>query len=142
MAQSLEQLQQKYQSAIALAQSSGHLQNVNMQGDKLFVRAEVANQDIKNDIWNAIKAIDPQYSDLIADITINSSLPQPQSRTQAAAANGSAQRTYTVQSGDTLSGIAQRFYGNPGEYNKIFQANRDKLKDPDHIRPGQELVIP
>lgn len=123
-----------------MAQNSGHLQNVNMQGDKLFVRAEVANEDIKNRIWNQIKAIDPQYSDLTADITINSSMPQPQA---AAAANStSSTRSYTVQPGDTLSGIAQKFYGKAGEYNKIFQANRDKLTDADHIRPGQELVIP
>ncbi|HXA50928.1 MAG TPA: LysM peptidoglycan-binding domain-containing protein [Candidatus Acidoferrum sp.] len=142
MAQTLDQLEQKYRSVIALAQSSGHLQNVNMEGDRLFVRAEVANPDIKNELWNAIKAIDPQYSDLIADITINPSLPQPQSRTRSAAANSSSERTYTVQPGDTLSGIAKRFYGDASAYNKIFQANRDKLTDADHIRPGQELVIP
>ena len=140
MAQSLDQLKLKYQSAIDMAQNSGHLQNVNMQGDKLFVRAEVANEDVKNRIWNQIKAVDPQYSDLIADITINSSMPQPQA---AAAANStSSGRSYTVQPGDTLSAIAQKFYGKAGEYNKIFQANRDKLTDADHIRPGQELVIP
>jgi nucleoid-associated protein YgaU len=142
MAQSLDQLQRKYQSVITLAQTSGHLQNVNMVGDKLFVRAEVANQDVKNEIWNAIKAIDPQYGDLTADITINSSMPQPQSQTRAAAAGGSSERTYTVQPGDTLSAIAQKFYGSANAYNKIFQANRDKLTDADHIRPGQELVIP
>src|SRR6266568_6349962 len=77
MAQSFDQLKQKYQIAIALAQSSGHLQNVNMEGDKLFVRAEVANEQTKNNIWNEIKKIDPTYSDLTADITINSSLPEP-----------------------------------------------------------------
>jgi len=144
MAQSFEQLKQKYQSAISLAQNSGHLQNVNMQGDKLLVRAEVANQDIKNNIWNAIKQIDPQYSDLTADITINSSLPAPAA---AAGAGGSypqssSERTYTVKPGDTLSAIAQQFYGKASEYNKIFQANRDKLTDADHVRAGQELVIP
>jgi nucleoid-associated protein YgaU len=138
MAQSLDQLKQKYQSAIALAQSSGHLQNVNMEGAKLFVRAEVANQESKNRIWDAIKAVDPQYSDLTADITVNSSLPQP----PAAAAPSSAQRTYTVQPGDTLSAIAQKFYGKANEYNKIFQANREKLPDADHVKAGQELVIP
>ena len=97
-----------------------------------------ANQESKNRIWDAIKAVDPQYSDLTADITINSSLPQP----QAATAPSSAQRTYTVQPGDTLSAIAQKFYGKANEYNKIFQANREKLPDADHVKAGQELVIP
>ena len=50
--------------------------------------------------------------------------------------------TYTVVSGDTLSGIAQRFYGDASAYMRIFEANRDKLNDPNLIHPGQELVIP
>src|SRR5947208_1392265 len=141
MAQSFEQLKQKYQSAISMAQSVGHLQNVNMQGEKLFVRAEVANEDVKNTIWNEIKTIDPQYSDLTADITINSSLPAPQ--VAAAGVGGNAQqRTYTVQPGDSLSAIAQKFYGKANEYNRIFEANRDKLNDPNRIQPGQQLVVP
>jgi nucleoid-associated protein YgaU len=133
MAQSLDQLKQKYQDAISLAKTSGHLENVNMQGDKLFIRAAVANEDLKNKIWNEIKKADAQYSDLIADITIDSSMPQPAS---------SSPRTYTVKPGDTLSAIAQRFYGSANKYDKIFEANKDKLSDPDHVRAGQELLIP
>jgi nucleoid-associated protein YgaU len=138
MPQTLEQLKQKYQTAISLAQNSGHLQNVNMAGDKLFIRAEVANEELKNAVWNEIKKVDSGFSDLTADITINSSMPQP----AAAAGSGSFGKTYTVKSGDTLSGIAQQFYGDASKYNKIFEANRDKLTSADQIRPGQELVIP
>src|SRR3954452_2479436 len=133
MPQSFEDLKQKYQSAIDVAKSSGHLENVNMEGEKLFIRAEVANEDLKNAIWNEIKKADGQYSDLTADIKINSSLPQP------AAAAAPSTRKYTVQPGDSLSKIAQQFYGKANEYNRIFQANKDKLTDPDHIRAGQEL---
>jgi nucleoid-associated protein YgaU len=117
-----------------------------MQGDKLFIRGEVANQELKNNIWNEIKKADPQYSDLTADITINPSLQQPAAASAAASgapsAGTSQQRTYTVKAGDTLSAIAQQFYGKANEYQKIFEANKDKLRDPDHIRAGQELVIP
>jgi nucleoid-associated protein YgaU len=49
---------------------------------------------------------------------------------------------YTVQSGDTLSSIAQEFYGDPDRFRTIFQANRNVLDDPDEIFPGQELRIP
>lgn len=49
---------------------------------------------------------------------------------------------YTVVSGDTLSKIAKRFYGNAGMYPKIFEANRPMLQDPDRIYPGQVLRIP
>lgn len=53
-----------------------------------------------------------------------------------------AAQTYTVVSGDTLSGIAQRFYGAASRWPAIFEANRDKLSDPDKIFPGQVLRIP
>lgn len=49
---------------------------------------------------------------------------------------------HVVESGDTLSGIAKRYLGNAGAYMKIFEANRDVLKDPDKIFPGQKLKIP
>jgi nucleoid-associated protein YgaU len=52
------------------------------------------------------------------------------------------QETYRVESGDTLSAIAQRFYGDAGQYMRIFEANQDKLDNPDMIHPGQDLVIP
>lgn len=51
-------------------------------------------------------------------------------------------QSYTVQSGDTLSHIAQRYYGQAGQWNRIFEANRDQLDDPDLIQPGQVLKIP
>ncbi|MGB7295769.1 MAG: LysM peptidoglycan-binding domain-containing protein [Candidatus Aminicenantales bacterium] len=50
--------------------------------------------------------------------------------------------TYVVQSGDTLSAIAQRFYGKASLYPKIFEANRNILNDPNLIKVGQSLKIP
>ncbi|MBI4861995.1 MAG: LysM peptidoglycan-binding domain-containing protein [Candidatus Riflebacteria bacterium] len=50
--------------------------------------------------------------------------------------------TYVVQKGDSLSAIAQRFYGSYFLWPLIFQANRDKIANPDLIYPGQVLVIP
>lgn len=51
-------------------------------------------------------------------------------------------QTHVVQKGDTLSKIAEQYYGDASLYPKIFAANRDVLKDPDRIRPGQKLRIP
>ena len=51
-------------------------------------------------------------------------------------------RFYTVVSGDTLSGIAKKHYGNAMKYPVIFEANRPMLQDPDKIYPGQVLRIP
>ena len=63
-------------------------------------------------------------SDLVADFSVQSGL------------------TYDVVSGDTLSGIAERFYGDSNAYQKIFDANKDQLRDPDKIKVGQKLRLP
>jgi nucleoid-associated protein YgaU len=49
---------------------------------------------------------------------------------------------YTVEPGDTLSAIADNFYGDPAKFRIIFAANRNQLDDPDVIVPGQDLRIP
>ena len=54
--------------------------------------------------------------------------------------NGFAQ--YAVQSGDTLSSIAERFLGDSERWRAIFQANRDQIEDPDRIFVGQVLRVP
>ncbi len=145
--QRFEQLKQKYQSVQnVMSQQGVRLENLNMQGDKLYMRAEAPSQDAKNKVWDQIKTIDPTYSDLTCDITVNQSAQQAQApRTQTAGASvsgGQSTRTYTVQAGDTLSKISKQFYGNTNQYMKIFEANRDQLSNPDRIQPGQELKIP
>lgn len=52
------------------------------------------------------------------------------------------EQSYTVQKGDTLSHISQHFYGKASHWNRIFEANRDQLDNPDRIKPGQVLKIP
>ena len=49
---------------------------------------------------------------------------------------------WVVKSGDSLSKIAKRSYDDAGKYMKIFEANKDVLKDPNVIKPGQNLKIP
>ena len=147
MADRFEQLKQKYQPVqYAMAQQHVRLQNLNMQGDKLYMRAEAPSEQAKNRVWDEIKMVDASYSDLICDITVNPAAAQqgaPKTQTAGASVSGGhASRTYTVQSGDSLSKISKQFYGNANEYMKIFEANRDKLRDPNQIQPGQELVIP
>jgi len=67
--------------------------------------------------------------------------PTPEVKTEAQAIPTET-RDYTVQSGDTLWKIAAEHYGDGNAYQKIFDANRDTLESPDHILPGQKLVIP
>jgi len=51
-------------------------------------------------------------------------------------------RSYTVQPGDTLSSIAQRYYGNPADWQWLYQANRSVVQDPNVIYPGEVLNVP
>jgi nucleoid-associated protein YgaU len=50
--------------------------------------------------------------------------------------------TYVVKQGDSLSKIAKERYGNANQWPKIYEANKDVIKDPDLIYPGQTLKIP
>lgn len=49
---------------------------------------------------------------------------------------------YVIEKGDTLSAIAKRYYGEASDYPRIFEANREVIKDPDLIFPGQKIRIP
>jgi len=142
----LEQLKQKYQSVLnAIQQYKIRLSHLHVQDDKLFLQGEAPSQDAKNRVWDQIKMVDSSYSDLTADISVNESAGSEQQeapRTMGAGAGTTGHRTYTVKAGDSLSKIAKDQYGNAKDYMKIFEANRDKLSDPDQIQPGQQLVIP
>ena len=67
---------------------------------------------------------------------------QGSSSSTAPAVESSAEQTYTVARGDSLSKIAKKFYGNSNQWRPIFDANRDQLDNPDLIQPGQVLKIP
>jgi nucleoid-associated protein YgaU len=66
--------------------------------------------------------------------------PTPIPTPAAAEARASGRRTYNVAKGDSLWRIAEKFYGRGTDFARIAQANN--ISDPDHIRPGQQLVIP
>lgn len=140
----LDELKNKYQAALDTIQREGvRLTHLHVQDNKLFIQGAAPSEQVKNDVWNQIKAVDPKYSDVTCDLTVDPSLaPQQTQAAAASASGGSSNRTYTVKSGDTLSKIAQEFYGNANAYNRIFEANRDKLSDRNKIQVGQQLVIP
>jgi len=63
-------------------------------------------------------------------------------RTDALVVHHEPARRYTVRTGDTLSLIAQRFYGSPADWRWLYQANRSVIKDPNVIYPGEVLNVP
>ena len=120
----------KYKYAIETAKGFNLQGGAEERDGKLYFKGTVASQEQANKIWDAIKTIPDWRNEVIADI-------------QATGGSaGTAQQTYTVKSGDTLSKIAKEFLGDSGAYREIFDANRDQLSDPDKIKPGQVLKIP
>lgn len=119
-------VQEKYQSLIDMANQVG-VTNLNVtEGDGfLKIEGEAPSAEAKQQLWDEYNRLDPEYRS--GDLVLNISAPEATSS------------TYTVQSGDNLSKIGAH-YGI--SWQKIYDANRDKLDNPDKIFPGQELVIP
>ena len=119
----------KYQAVLDLGESLGIQEgNVWEEGGILKVKGQAKTQYEKDIIWDKIKEIGgTSPSDIKANITV---------------ADDSVYHRHVVKSGESLSLIAKHYYGDPMKYKQIFEANTDKLKNPDLIYPDQELVIP
>jgi nucleoid-associated protein YgaU len=129
-----------YAYAIQTAKGKFH-GNAEEREGKLHFKGTVATEAEKNEIWTAIKTIPTWEKDVVADIQVTGR-PAAGAGAPTAAAAPTAARTYTVKSGDTLSAIAKEHLGSAGAYMKIFELNKDQLKDPDKIKPGQVLRLP
>ena len=121
----------KYRYAIETAKGFNLQGGAEEREGKLFFKGTVDTQDQANKIWDAIKTIPDWPNEVIADI-----------KATGRSAASTAQSTYTVKPGDTLSKIAKELLGSANAYHDIFEANRDQLSDPDKIKPGQVLKIP
>ena len=123
---------------------------------------EIANLLIQRIQQNAhIDNLSVNYDGNTDKVTINGSAANQAEREKAILAAGNVQYVaqvednitvatqepeesvfYTVVSGDTLSKISKEVYGDTNQYNKIFEANKPLLSDPNKIYPGQVLRIP
>ena len=122
-------LKYKYKNVLALGEKlqikDGY---VTEENGKLKIGGTTQYQLEKDRLWDAIKKDGGENpTDLVADIKVT---------------DNSIYGIHTVESGDTLSKIAKSAYGDANSYMKIFEANRDKLNDPNMIKVGQDLVIP
>jgi nucleoid-associated protein YgaU len=123
-------LRDKYAYAVQTAKDMRMQGSAEERDGKLYFKGTTQTQAEANKIWDAIKTIPEWPNEIIADIQ---------------AVGGGApvvEKTYTVKAGDTLSKIAQQQLGDANAYMVIFEANRNLLKDPDKIQPGQVLRIP
>lgn len=101
---------------------------VKVEGEKVIVTGEAASQEEKEKILLALGNV-AGISGVDDQITVTGPVAK-------------AARFVTVEPGDTLSAISKRVYGDANQYQKIFEANRPMLKDPNKIYPGQSLRIP
>lgn len=112
----------------------------------ISVSGEIAEESDRQKILDILGGV-PDIT-TVDDHLIVAAQPAPEvsetesTDTAAEEAVAEALNTYTVQSGDTLWKISQEVYGDGSKYMKIFEANTGLLKDPDHIFPGQKLLIP
>ena len=133
-------LRDKYAAAIQVAKTVGMQGSADEKDGKLVFHGTVKSEDEKNRIWDALKSVPTWKNDLHAQIDVAPGAASTAS--SASSTTSTTSTTYTVQSGDTLSKIAKTHLGDANAYMKIFNANKDKLSDPDEIQVGQVLTIP
>ena len=130
-------LKDTYQAVLAVATRSEDLRFDEREG-KLQITGVAATEEQKNRIWAAIRTA--WQREVVVNLKV-----QPKSagaRTSSRPVASGASQTHTVVAGDTLSAIAERYFGDARQTTKILDANRDLLVSPEKIRPGQVLRIP
>jgi nucleoid-associated protein YgaU len=124
----LEQLKQKYSPVIdtinGFAEFGARVDALDLAGEQLYLKATVPSQVVANRVWDAIKQVDSNYSDLKHEIVTT----------------GGAEQPYIIKSGDSLSKVSKLFYGNANKYNEIAQANG--IANPDLIKAGAQINVP
>jgi nucleoid-associated protein YgaU len=119
---------EKYQDLESVANQLG-IQGFSMReaAGKVSITGRSTYQLDKDILWDAIKKHSGWENEVAADIKVEKT---------------DVFGVYTVKAGDSLSKIAKSAYDDAGKYMAIFEANKDQLKDPNLIKPGQKLVIP
>lgn len=138
---------EKVQSALERVRGQFPGSNINAQVDNesVTLTGSASDLDTKSRIMAAFNdAVETKNT--VNNLTVNQPAPNLANPLAAKAAPGlttaTEQRMHEVASGETLSHLARRYYGDASKHGKIFEANRDQLNDPDKIKVGQKLKIP
>ena len=110
----------------ALTDFSDHgakVDGIFMKGEKLVLKCEIPSKVVSNRVWDAIKKVDPTYSDFEIQMALTGGDSQP----------------VTIKQGDTLSAICLRFYGNANKYPQVAEANH---ADANRIGIGTAIHLP
>ena len=121
----------KYKKLIDYANSE-NIRNLSIseQGNVLRITG-TAPSTVKDRLWKIYEETDPEMrsGDLVMNIQADDNMK-----------SNATGEIYEVKQGDSLSKIAQKYPGMT--WNKIYEANKDTIKDPDKIFPGQKIRIP
>lgn len=131
-------------------------------GEKIFGREDEAAEKIKENIEASnpgIQDLSVAYNDGVVELSGSADSAEAMEKAVLMAGNvqgvsevkadgisappqAAQVEFYVIQKGDSLSAIAKRYYGNAQDYPRIFDANREVIKNPDLIYPGQKIRIP
>jgi LysM repeat protein len=162
---SLEALKTKYSSAIEEARKQGvKISSMTHTGGKLAIEGTAPSAEAADKAKEAFRRINPKMDDVALNLSVDSSMATPSPSASAkqeskktpedsvtrakptepstAPSPESAVQNYTVEPGDTLGKISQKFYGDTKDYMRIFNQNRSQLKDANSLSVGQTLEIP
>ncbi len=113
----------------------------------LFVWSSARERERRDGVARAAGAVAPDA--VLPDVAAAPRVPAPAAGSPAAEpapdyepATLEAAREHVVAEGDTLPGLAERYYGDAGRADEIYRANRDRIRDRGRLHPGQVLAIP
>lgn len=121
-------LQNDYKDVLDVAKNVGAKVESREENGKLIIQGTVEYAWDRDRMWDEIKAKHANWQNEIV-VMLNVTHAEPYG-------------VYTVKSGDTLSKLAKEIYGDAKLYPRIFEINKDQLKNPDQIKVGQVLKLP
>ena len=121
-------LQNDYKDVLDVAKNVGAKVESREENGKLIIQGTVEYAWDRDRMWDQIKEKHANWqNELVVMLTVTHAEPYG---------------LYTVKSGDTLSKLAKDIYGDAKLYPRIFEINKDQLKNPDQIKVGQVLKLP
>ena len=120
-------LQNDYKDVLEVAKTVGAKVESREENGKLIIQGTVDYAFDRDRMWDQIKAKHANWQNEIV-VMLNVTHAEPYG-------------VYTVKSGDTLSKLAKDIYGDAKLYPRIFEINKDQLKNPDQIKVGQVLKL-
>lgn len=139
------ELTKKYRKLIDLALDSDIADIAIAENNGVLRISGTASDAVKDRLWNLYGQIDPDMraGDVVMNVKSDGSMPDsgsPVTRSPVTRSTSDGAETYEIKSGENLSQIAGKYPNMT--WQKIYEANKDVIKDPNKVFPGQKIKIP